>query len=165
MATGSRCTAARLIAMCCCHRQLIVSLRLQAFDANGLSWLLALRPAKSMRKYFTPCMLPNCVAWPVCIRYGFERLYKAWLPEYGQQPGKDSQPYLLHVHGCTPATPPPKKHTHTAALQSSHEVHIAKLDALEDRLVAKEIGAANALADKNTAWQEQRHRWVAKGRP
>jgi hypothetical protein len=45
-------------------------------------------------------------------------------------------------------------------LQTSHEVHTARLDALEDRLVGKEIGAANSLADKNNAWQEQRHRWV-----
>lgn len=44
--------------------------------------------------------------------------------------------------------------------QTSHEVHTARLDALEDRLVGKEIGAANALADKNNAWQEQRHRWA-----
>jgi hypothetical protein len=42
--------------------------------------------------------------------------------------------------------------------KTSHEVHTARLDALEDRLVGKEIGTANALADKNNAWQEQRHR-------
>lgn len=47
-------------------------------------------------------------------------------------------------------------------LQSSHEVHTARLDALEDRLVGKEIGAANALADANNAWQEQRHRSVLR---
>lgn len=45
-------------------------------------------------------------------------------------------------------------------MQSSHEVHTAKLDALEDRLVGKEVGAANTLADKNNAWQQQRHRSV-----
>lgn len=50
---------------------------------------------------------------------------------------------------------------HSLLLQTSHEVHTARLDALEDRLVGKEIGAANALADKNNTWQEQRHRWVA----
>lgn len=49
-------------------------------------------------------------------------------------------------------------------LQTSHEVHTARLDALEDRLVGKEIGAANSLADKNNAWQEQRHRWVHAAR-
>jgi hypothetical protein len=29
--------------------------------------------------------------------------------------------------------------------------------------VAKEVGTANALADKNSGWQEQRHRCVQRG--
>jgi hypothetical protein len=51
-----------------------------------------------------------------------------------------------------------------AVLQTSHEVHTARLDALEDRLVGKEISAANALADKNNTWQEQRHRCAQRNR-
>jgi hypothetical protein len=41
-------------------------------------------------------------------------------------------------------------------------VHTAKLDALEDRLVAREVGAANDAADGHAAWQEARHRCAAR---
>lgn len=42
--------------------------------------------------------------------------------------------------------------------QTSHDIHISKIDGLEDRLVATELRRANDLADANAKWEAQRHR-------
>ncbi len=42
--------------------------------------------------------------------------------------------------------------------QTSHDAHIQRIDALEDRLTASEIRRANELADGNSKWEAQRHR-------
>eukprot|EP00877_Chromochloris_zofingiensis_P000606 jgi/Chrzof1/10546/Cz05g02220.t1 len=44
------------------------------------------------------------------------------------------------------------------AIQTSHDIHISKIDGLEDRLVATELRRANDLADANAKWEAQRHR-------
>jgi hypothetical protein len=76
--------------------------------------------------------------------------------------------HLLCSAGIASREPPKPLPDHQARLllhaflpsasQTSQEVHTARLDALEDRLIGKETGSAQALADKNNAWQEQRHR-------
>lgn len=44
------------------------------------------------------------------------------------------------------------------ALQASHDVHMQKIDALEDRLVNGELRNANDLTSSNITWAAKRNR-------
>ena len=43
-------------------------------------------------------------------------------------------------------------------VQTSHDIHVGKIDGLEDRLVANNMARANQLADSNNSWSAKRHR-------
>jgi hypothetical protein len=40
----------------------------------------------------------------------------------------------------------------------SHDSHVAKIDGLEDTLLAANMNRATQLADANNSWAAQRHR-------
>jgi hypothetical protein len=44
------------------------------------------------------------------------------------------------------------------ALQASHDAHMGKIDALEDRLVSQELRNANDLTASNATWATTRNR-------
>ncbi|KAI8467123.1 MAG: hypothetical protein J3K34DRAFT_524029 [Monoraphidium minutum] len=44
------------------------------------------------------------------------------------------------------------------AIQASHDARVARIDGLEDRLVATELRRADEAAEKNSEWEAKRHR-------
>ncbi|KIY99489.1 hypothetical protein MNEG_8472 [Monoraphidium neglectum] len=44
------------------------------------------------------------------------------------------------------------------AIQASHDARVARIDGLEDKLVATELRRANEAAERNSEWEAKRHR-------
>ena len=44
------------------------------------------------------------------------------------------------------------------ALQASHDAHMQKIDAVEDRLISQELRGANDLTSSNATWSTKRNR-------